>query len=385
MKILIIHRSFALVGGAERVIIDKANYLSDMGHEVVLISYEQGTHPIPYQLKPSVHVQDLNCRFFTLSKYSIYKRLFLFFQLKRRLKHSLSQVFEEESPQVIVLASDWQFLIKVVLDAAQDIPVIAEFHNAFDFIIKKIGNNGNQFIVSITRLYYKYFLKHFKNCTCLVALTENDARHWRNYSDNVVVIPNPVTLYPEKVDDVQKEEGRIICVGRLNGQKRIDRLISAFSLIADKYPKWHVDVFGEGDLKYTLQQQIDSHHLENRFVLNEPTNKIFEEYKKSQMLVLSSEYEGRPLVLIEAMACGTPCVSFDCPSGPGEIIENGVTGLLVENGNINDLANKIEWMITHEAERKEMGRQARRDAAKYKMSVIMKDWEELYVGVVSKS
>jgi glycosyltransferase involved in cell wall biosynthesis len=101
------------------------------------------------------------------------------------------------------------------------------------------------------------------------------------------------------------------------------------------------------------------------------------------MLVLSSEYEGRPLVLIEAMACGTPCVSFDCPSGPGEIIENGVTGLLVENGNINDLANKIEWMITHEAERKEMGRQARRDAAKYKMSVIMKDWEDLYVGVVS--
>ena len=385
MRILIMHRSFALVGGAERVIIDKANYLSDMGHEVILISYEQGAHPIPYQLNVSVHVQDLNCRFFTLSKYPFYKRLFLFFQLKRRLKNSLSQVFKEESPQVIVLASDWQFLVNVVLDAAQDIPVISEFHNAFDFITKKIGNNGNQFVVSMTRLYYKHFLKHFKNCACLVVLTENDARHWRNYSDNVVVIPNPVTHYPEKVDDVQKEEGRIICVGRLNGQKRIDRLISAFALIADKYPKWHVDVFGEGDLKYTLQQQIDFHHLGNRFVLNEPTNKIFEEYKKSQMLVLSSEYEGRPLVLIEAMACGTPCVSFDCPSGPGEIIENGVTGLLVENGNIYDLANKIEWMITHEAERKEMGRQARLDAAKYKMSVIMKDWEELYVGVVSKS
>lgn len=385
MKILIIHRSFALVGGAERVIIDKANYLSDMGHEVVLISYEQGTHPIPYQLNASVHVQDLNCRFFTLSKYPILKRLFLFFQLKRRLKHSLSQVFNEEKPQVIVLASDWQFLINVVLDAAKDIPVISEFHNAFDFITKKIGNNGNQLVIGMTRLYYMHFLKHFKNCACLVVLTENDARHWRNYSDNVAVIPNPVTHYPDKVDDVRKEEGRIICVGRLNGQKRIDRLISAFALIADKYPKWHVDVFGEGDLKYTLQQQIDSLHLEDRFVLNEPTNRIFEEYKKSQMLVLSSEYEGRPLVLIEAMACGTPCVSFDCPSGPGEIIENGVTGLLVENGNIYDLANKIEWMITHEAERKEMGRQARLDAAKYKMSVIMKDWEELYVGVVSKS
>ena len=170
-----------------------------------------------------------------------------------------------------------------------------------------------------------------------------------------------------------------MCVGRLNDQKRIDRLVTAFSMIADKYPNWHVDVFGEGDKKDALQEQIDSSHLQDRFILHEPTKTIYDEYTKSQFLVLSSAYEGRPLVLIEAMACGLPCVSFDCPSGPAEIIDDGVTGLLAANGNVVDLAAKMEWMITHEKERKEMGEKAYIAASIYKPSNIMEEWERLYL------
>lgn len=384
MKIIIIHRSFALVGGAERVIIDKANYLCERSHEVMLVSYEQGKHPLPYKLHPSVSYVDLDCRFFTLSKYSILIRLYRFFRLKRQFRSSLRNAIVGFSPEVIVLASDWQFLINYVLDAAGKIPVIAEFHNAYDFITKKIGNKDNGIKVKITSLYYRHFLKQFRSCAHLVALTENDAKHWRKHSDHVSVIPNPVTLYPEVIDDVKKDQSRIICVGRLNGQKRIDRLVSAFSKIAYKYPDWHVDIFGEGDLKPVIQDQIDSCRLQNRIILHEPTKTIYDEYKKSQMLVLSSEYEGRPLVLIEAMACGIPCISFDCPSGPKEIIEDGVTGLLAENGNVDDLAYKMEWLITHDKEREEMGKKARLAALAYKPSVIMKEWERLYTGPLSK-
>ena len=384
MKILIIHRSFALVGGAERVIIDKANYLCEHSHEVMLVSYEQGEHPIPYKLHPSVSYLDLDCRFFTLSRYSIHKRLYHFFRLKRKLMSSLRNAIEAYSPEVVVLASDWQFLINIVLDASCEIPVISEFHNAYDFITKKIGNKDNGIIVKMTSLYYRHFLKQFRKCACLVALTENDAKHWRKHSNHVLVIPNPVTLYPEVIDDVKKEPSRIICVGRLNGQKRIDRLVSAFSKIANKYPDWHIDIFGEGDLRPVIQDQIDSCYLHDRIILHEPTKTIYDEYKRSQMLVLSSEYEGRPLVLIEAMACGVPCISFDCPSGPKEIIEDGVTGLLAENGNVDDLSQKMEWLITHDLEREEMGKKARLAALAYKPSVIMKEWEELYTGSLSK-
>ena len=144
---------------------------------------------------------------------------------------------------------------------------------------------------------------------------------------------------------------------------------------------FYIDIFGEGDLRPAIQDQIDSCHLHNRIILHEPTKTIYDEYKKSQMLVLSSEYEGRPLVLIEAMACGVPCISFDCPSGPKEIIEDGVTGLLAENGNVDDLAQKMEWLITHDLEREEMGKKARLAALAYKPSVLMKEWEKLYTSM----
>ena len=383
MKILIIHRSFALVGGAERVIIEKANYLANQGHEVLLVSYEQGQHPIPYVLQSNVKFVDLNCRFFTLAKYPLLIRLYKFFNLKRKLCSLLQQTILDFSPNVVVLASDWQFLVGIVVKASKDIPVIAEFHNAYDFIIKKIGDVENGVKSKLTGFYYKRSLKQFRNCACLVSLTENDARHWRNHSAHVSVIPNPVTLYPESVNDIPKENGRILCVGRLNDQKRIDRLVTAFSMIADKYPTWHVDIFGEGDKRSALQKQISELNLQERIVLHQPTKQIYDEYKKSQFLVLSSAYEGRPLVLIEAMACGLPCVAFNCPSGPAEIIDDGVTGLLAENGNVVDLSQKMEWMITHEVERKEMSVKARKAAEIYKPSNIMHRWEALYLGVIS--
>ena len=216
----------------------------------------------------------------------------------------------------------------------------------------------------------------------MVVLTEIDAQNWRRHFDNVCVIPNPVTLYPDVIDDIPKDHGRIIFVGRFNHEKRIDRLITAFSMFADRYPDWHVDVFGDGNEKDNLLRQIDECGLVNRVVIHEPTKAIYDEYKRSEMLVLCSEHEASPLVLVEAMACGVPCVSLDCPTGPRAIIKDGETGLLAKDGDVNDLASKIEWLIAHEAERKEMGRRARIFAASRKQDVVMGQWEKLYTGIV---
>ncbi len=381
MKLLIIHRSFALVGGAERVIIDKANYLSQEGHQLMLVSYEQGQHPLPYELDANVQYEDLDCRFFTLSKYSVFERMYHFFRLKRKFKRELHNVINIFNPDVVVLASDWQKLINSVVDAAGTIPVIAEFHNAYDYIMRKVGVSENSIKKYTSRWYSMRTLKGLRRCAKMVVLTESDARCWRQHFDNVCVIPNPVTIYPDVVDDIPKDNGRIIFVGRFNYEKRIDRLVMAFSMIADRYPMWHVDIFGEGNEKQNLLRLIKKMNLENRVIIHEPTREIYDEYKRSEMLVLCSEHEARPLVLVEAMSCGIPCVSLDCPYGPREIITDGVTGLLALDGDIEDLARKIEWMIVHEDERKKMGRNAREDAAKYKMSVIMQDWEQLYLGV----
>lgn len=378
MRIIIIHRSFALVGGAERVIIDKANYLAENGHQVKLLSYEQGAHEISYQMNSSVEYEDLDCRFFTLSKYSLPLHLIHFFQLKRKFRQSLTQIIKAFSPNVIVLASDWTFLTKPLLKAAKDIPVICEFHNSYDHVVKNIGQTNSGIISIPTKVYIYYAIKVLKKCARLISLTENDARHWEKITNKVSVIPNPLAFFPETTDDIPKIPGRIIFVGRLNTEKRIDRLISAFSMISSKHPAWHIDIFGEGVEKETLERLIISLEQQNRIIIHQPTDKIIEEYKKAQFLVLSSEYEARPLVLPEAMSCGTPCISFNCPSGPAEIIDDHVTGLLAKNGDIKDLAEKMEWLITHDTDREKMGKNARLAAEKYKPDVIMKEWEKVY-------
>lgn len=382
MKILIIHRSFALVGGAERVITDKANYLAEDGHQLMLVSYEQGNHQLPYELHPSVRYEDLNCRFFTLSKYSLPLHLFHYYRLKYKFKVRLKQIVADYQPDVVVLASDWQTLTGAVIKAVSPIPVIAEFHNAYDYIMRKVGVSEGKIRGFLTKLYYRQTLKDLGKCAQLVVLTEGDAKNWRKHFKNVIVIPNPVTLYPDVIDDVPKDPGRIIFVGRFNREKRIDRLITAFSMIAEKYPNWHVDIFGEGNEKDKLMSQISDMRLKGRVIIHEPTPAIYNEYKRSEMLVLCSEHEAWSLVLVEAMACGVPCVSMDCPNGPREIIMDKSNGLLVKDGDIEDLSYKMEWLITHEKERKEMGAKAREYALSRRLSVVMKEWNTLYNGII---
>ena len=382
MRILIMHRSFALVGGAERVITDKANFLANAGHQLLLVSYEQGQHPLPYELHPSVGYKDLDCRFFTLSKYSLPLHIYHFFRLRNKFRKALRSTVEDFKPDVVVLASDWQTLMGAVVQSVNPIPVIAEFHNTYAHIMRKVESSENWLRKVVTQFYYRQTISNLRKCSKLVVLTEIDAQNWRRHFDNVYVIPNPVTQYPEVIDDVPKDNGRIIFVGRFNHEKRIDRLITAFSVIAERYPDWHVDIFGDGNEKENLLRQIDECGLVNRVVIHEPTKAIYDEYKRSEMLVLCSEHEASPLVLVEAMACGAPCVSLDCPTGPRAIINDGETGLLAKDGDVNDLASKIEWLIAHEAERKEMGRKARVFAASRKQDVVMGQWEKLYTGII---
>ena len=382
MRILIMHRSFALVGGAERVITDKANFLANAGHQLLLVSYEQGQHPLPYELHPSVGYKDLDCRFFTLSKYSLPFHIYHFLRLRNKFGKALRSTVEDFKPDVVVLASDWQTLMGAVVKSVFPIPVIAEFHNTYAHIMRKVESSENWLRKVVTQFYYRQTISNLRKCLKLVVLTEIDAQNWRRHFDNICVIPNPVTQYPEVIDDIPKDVGRIIFVGRFNHEKRIDRLITAFSMFADRYPDWHVDIFGDGNEKENLLRQISECGLVNRVVIHEPTKAIYDEYKRSEMLVLCSEHEASPLVLVEAMACGVPCVSLDCPTGPRAIIKDGETGLLAKDGDINDLASKIEWLIAHEAERKEMGRKARVFAASRKQDVVMGQWEELYTGIV---
>ena len=216
----------------------------------------------------------------------------------------------------------------------------------------------------------------------LIALTDHDASCWRQQNvSNVHVVPNPVTYYADGINNKKKERGRIIAVGRLASQKRFDRLIEAFSLLSGKYPEWYIDIFGEGELRGTLENLIKTKGLVGRINILNFVQDIYTEYMKSQFLVLSSDYEGFGLVITEAMACGVPVVSTDCPFGPSDIIDDGKTGLLAKM-EVEDLAQKMEWMISHEMERRMMGEDAYKKAAQYRKEVVMPRWEKLYKNLI---
>ncbi len=359
--------------GTERTITDKMNSLAEMGHDVTLLTYEQGCHPYSFPINEKVRCLDLNCRYFTLYKYSLLKRIYEVLKMKRLFKKKFLEVVDEIHPDLISTPTYTEEYLDSIMSVKNKVKVVIESHTAFshDFV-------GTSLLEKIRKYS---LLQTIKRCNLLIALTESDAACWKPYMKKVAVVRNPVTLFPDTIDDQLKVEGRIIAVGRLHPQKRFDRLIEAFSFIANKYPNWFVDIYGEGGEKEQVVKKITDLGLSNRIYLKGETNDIYSEYKKSQFFVLSSDYEGFGLVLLEAMACGIPCVSTDCPYGPSDIINDGQDGLLAEISS-KDLSAKIEWMITHESERKDMGIKARQNVEKFKKDVVMKEWEKAYMSVL---
>ena len=235
----------------------------------------------------------------------------------------------------------------------------------------------------ILKLFGKYLDSiHFKTMNkadALVSLTSADKTNWEKHVNiPIFVIPNLVTVYPNDISCYSERPNRIICVGRLTRQKGFDYLIKAWALIANKYPGWKIDIFGSGDLEDFLIQMIDNYNLKESITINKPTSNIFEEYDRSSIYVLSSRYEGFGLVLLEAMSFGIPCISFNCPHGPSDMITNGEEGILVPVGDINKLAESIEWMITHKEERERMSQNSREKVKYYLAENIMPQWVELF-------
>jgi glycosyltransferase involved in cell wall biosynthesis len=220
-------------------------------------------------------------------------------------------------------------------------------------------------------------IRQVKKFDQLVVLTQGDATAWSRYK-RPIIIPNFInhTEYTRPKD--KQCYHRIICAGRLDYEKGYDLLIRAYSLIYKNHKDWIIDIFGNGTEKDKLMNLINEIGLNEYIHINVPSSKIYDEYQKSDFLVFCSRFEGFGLVLAEAMSCSIPCVSFNCDYGPKEIIENQKDGLLVRNGDIKDLANKIEWMMTHNKEREVMGINAYHKSKKYSIEPIMEKWTKLY-------
>jgi glycosyltransferase involved in cell wall biosynthesis len=196
-----------------------------------------------------------------------------------------------------------------------------------------------------------------------------------------MVIYNPLSFFPDSTSNCTSKQVR--AVGRYMPQKGFDRLIPAWKQISKKHPDWVLKIYGDG-MRTSLQNQINELQLNSSCFLEPSTPNIVDRYLESSIFVLSSRFEGFGMVITEAMACGVPPVSFACPCGPKDIIKDGEDGLLVENENIEQLTEKICYLIENEDVRKEMGKKARINVERFKVENIAKQWDDLFKDLLSQ-
>ena len=366
MKIMYITDALAVWGGIERVLSDKMNYLVDHGHDVYVVTSDQGGNPIPFALDERVQVYDLNVRFYQQYRYRGLKRLIKYFECERMFRTRLKSYIKVVSPDIISCIRDSN--VYNVLKVKGDIPVIFESHALCKDIVFEKATFLHQKASHIGR-------KCFKKLDMIVTLTKGDANDWMRYCKNLRVIPNVVHLNTSG-NYSRCTSKKVIFAGRFDVQKNIEALFKIWELVQQQYPDWELNVYGNGELKPFYESEVKTKGL--NITIYPAVPDIFNKYRESSILILTSMYEPFGLVLVEAMSCGLPVVSFDCPYGPADIITDGVDGFLVENNNIDSFADRICQLIGNHELRKKMGEAGVLSSKRFCTELIMPLWIQLF-------
>jgi glycosyltransferase involved in cell wall biosynthesis len=212
----------------------------------------------------------------------------------------------------------------------------------------------------------------------VAVLTERDRQEYEALlpGTRIVRIPNAV----HSLDQVPSDHHSKIAVaaGRLFPQKGFDMLIPAWATLVETYPDWQLRIYGSGEKKAELRALIEEHHLYNHVFLMGHTDRLDDELAKASFYVLSSRFEGLPMVMIEAMSHALPVVSFDCPTGPSDVLTHGVDGLLVPPEDSDALAEAMAKLMGDRALRADMGVAAVLTAASYGPDAVHPRWEALF-------
>jgi glycosyltransferase involved in cell wall biosynthesis len=253
---------------------------------------------------------------------------------------------------------------------------IGESHIAKNYVRNLHLMEQQGFIHQMIALYWRRKLdKQVKQLDTLVLLTQHDADSWSGLT-KTMVIPNSLPFFPEKPSTCNQKQ--VIFVGRLNEQKGLEYLIDTWERVHQKHNDWILQIYGDGEQRELLHHLISEARLENSVVVNQPTRQIMDKYLESSIFLLTSRFEGFGMVLIEAMACGVPVVSFDCPWGPADIIKNGEDGFLVDYLNTDEAAHRVCQLIEKPELRKSMGTKAHVNVQRYNRDAVMHQWMTLF-------
>ena len=213
-------------------------------------------------------------------------------------------------------------------------------------------------------------------------LTANVLRRWQFWlTDKARLMPNPVSVDRGGPPAALHCPQNLIAAGRLIDLKGFDMLIDAFGAIAARHADWGLTILGEGKMRSQLEQQIEKAGLAGRVQLPGRVSNPHAWFTQADLFVLSSRYEGLPCALCEAMACGTPAVSFNCESGPADVIRDGVDGVLVPPGDVRALADALDRLMTDKPARELLGSRAGEVQQRFGMQQTLGRWDQLYASL----
>lgn len=369
-------------GGMERVLTQKVNWLAaHTDYEITIITTELtpvGQSDVYFELAERVRVEafgiDFNADYLKplLSKYIGHAR-----RMRAYKRALLSYICANEIDLCISLGGK-----EVSFISSLPCRTMVEFHFAKDHRQQLLdANHTGWFWHLLGRIRTWQLVRDVRSVDQIIVLTENDKQDWQQAGcANVKCIPNPCALNSRKSKVESRKTKMVLAVGRLHEQKGFDMLLEAWNNVqrddVQCTKDWTLRIVGEGPQRAVLEQQIKDLHLSN-VVLAGRVENVVEEYNEASLFVLSSRYEGFSLVLLEAMWCGVPCVSFDCPHGPAELLGDD-RGWLVPAMDVEKLSQQIIYAMTHMEEAKARAERAQEYAyEKYSEANIMPHWIEL--------
>ena len=364
-------------GGMERVLTQKVNWLAaHTPHEITILTTERvpdGTPKCYFPLSEKVQVEELNIDFNADYTKPLLSKYYAHMRRMSAYRRALTEYVRAHKIELCISLGGKEIAFLRHLPCR----TIAEMHFAMNQRQQLLmANHTGAFWSLLGAIRTRQLVSDVKPLERLVVLTEADKAAWEKAGcTNVTVIPNPCQA---PSDSPMKGERRktVLAVGRLHEQKGFDLLLHAWQPIEDKYPEYTLRIVGEGPKRTELETQIVNLHLQHVTLAGRSAD-MAKEYAEASLFVLSSRYEGLPLALIEAMWSGTPCVAFNCPQGPAELLADG-RGWLVENGNVEKLTQQLIDTLAHPDEAAARAAKAQAFAqATYSEAAIMPQWIQL--------
>ena len=361
-------------GGTERVVSLKANYFADvLGYDVTIIVTDGRNSNSFFHLSDKVKVINLGLNFEEIWNIPFIKKVFLYLKKQRNYKKLLKSELMRIRPDITITTLRREI----------------NFINGINDGSRKVGeqhlsrSNYRRTDPRFTNICEKIFFGWWKNEVVssimkldkLVVLTPDAASEWPEVK-NIMMIPDPLPIKVDRCSTTSYK--RVITIGRYSFEKGYDLLLKVWSIVEKKLSDWQLDIFAMGDPTPYVKMMDDLSIDKKRCHLNSSVVDVEDEYMKSSILVQPSRTEGFGLVIVEAMSCGLPVVSFDCENGPRSIITNGEDGFLIPPFDVEMFANSLMRLMSDDDLRESMGEKGKQNSQRYDIDIVGQQWKQLF-------